>query len=303
MSGIATGSHRIGGRTPADTATILVEALPYVKGFAGKTIVVKLGGNAIDAEVDKALAQDILLLRQVGVRCIVVHGGGPQIDETLRAFRIERKFSGGLRVTDAETLQAVRMTLVGKVNRDLVAKFNVEANDDPVAVGVSGEDGGLLVARQMDPALGFVGTVEHVRASLLTRLLDEGLVPIVSTVGADRSGQPFNINADAAACAIAAAVDAEKIVYLTAAPGLLRDADDAGSLIERLTPDEARAMLGSGGVGEGMIPKLTACIDAVEGGVPRAHILDGRIAHSLLIEMLTDEGIGTMISKEGMARC
>lgn len=294
-----TEQSRLHGLTPADTAKILVEALPYVKGFAGKTIVVKLGGNAIDAEVDKALAQDVLLLRQVGVRCIVVHGGGPQIDETLKAFNIERKFENGLRVTDADTLQAVRMTLVGKVNRDLVSKFNVEAGDDPVAVGVSGEDGGLLVARQLKRELGFVGEVEEVRASVLTRLLDEGLVPVVSTVGADRSGQPYNINADAAACAIAAAVGAEKIVYLTAAPGLLENASDPDSLIPRLTAEEAEAMIGSGQVGDGMIPKLTACIRAVVQGVPRAHILDGRIAHCLLIEMLTDEGIGTMVTRGG----
>ncbi|MBW0145349.1 acetylglutamate kinase [Sphingomicrobium clamense] len=294
-----TQHSRLHGLTPADTANILVEALPYVKGFAGKTIVVKLGGNAIDAEVDKALAQDVLLLRQVGVRCIVVHGGGPQIDETLQAFNIERKFVDGLRVTDADTLQAVRMTLVGKVNRDLVAKFNVEAADNPVAVGVSGEDGGLLVARQVKSELGFVGEVEQVRASVLTRLLDEGLVPVVSTVGADRSGQPYNINADAAACAIAAAVGAEKIVYLTAAPGLLEDPSDPDSLIPRLLASEAEDMIASGKIGDGMIPKLTACISAVLEGVPRAHILDGRIAHSLLIEMLTDEGIGTMIVKGG----
>ena len=286
------------GLTPTDTAQVLVQALPYVRGFAGRTIVVKLGGNAIEEEVDRALAQDVLLLRQVGVRCIVVHGGGPQIDETLGAFGIERRFEGGLRVTDAPTLAAVRMTLVGKVNRDLVAKFNVEAGDDPVAVGVSGEDGGLLVARQRDPKLGFVGDVEEVRASVLTRLLDEGLVPVVSTVGADRAGQPYNINADAAACAIAAAVGAEKIVYLTAAPGLLGDPADAATLIPRLSAREASAMIDGGAVGSGMIPKLTACIDAVEAGVPRAHILDGRIAHSLLIEMLTDEGIGTMITKD-----
>lgn len=295
-------ASQLHGLTPADTARVLVEALPYVKGFAGKTIVVKLGGNAIDAEVDRALAQDVLLLRQVGVRCIVVHGGGPQIDATLKAFGVERQFKDGLRVTDAATLEAVRMTLVGKVNRDLVSKFNVEAGDDPVAVGVSGEDGGLLVARQLKHELGFVGEVEEVRASVLTRLLDEGLVPVVSTVGADRKGQPYNINADSAACAIAAAVGAEKIVYLTAAPGLLADPADPESLIARLTATEAEEMIASGAVGDGMIPKLTACIRAVIEGVPRAHILDGRIAHCLLIEMLTDEGIGTMITK-GYAPC
>lgn len=297
-----TQHARIHALTPADTAQVLVEALPYVKGFAAKTIVVKLGGNAIEEHVDRALAQDVLLLRQVGVRCVVVHGGGPQIDETLKAFNIERRFSGGLRVTDAATLEAVRMTLVGKVNRDLVSKFNVEAGEDPVAVGVSGEDGGLLVARQIRRELGFVGDVEEVRASVLTRLLDEGLVPIVSTVGADRAGQPYNINADAAACAIAAALGAEKIVYLTAAPGLLADPDDPGSLIPRLSAAQAEALIGDGSVGDGMIPKLSACIRAVIEGVPRAHILDGRIAHSLLIEMLTDEGIGTMITR-GEAPC
>ncbi|MCM8558226.1 acetylglutamate kinase [Sphingomicrobium sediminis] len=291
-----TAQNRIRGLAADETARVLVEALPYVKRFDGKTIVVKLGGNAIDAEVDKALAQDVLLLRQVGVRCIVVHGGGPQIDETLTAFGIERQFKDGLRVTDAATLEAVRMTLVGKVNRDLVAKFNVEAPEDPVAVGVSGEDGGLLLARQLKPELGFVGEVEKVRASVLTRLLDEGLVPIVSTVGADAKGQPYNINADAAACAIASEVGAEKIVYLTAAPGLLADPGDQGSLISRITAAEAEALIASGAVGDGMIPKLTACIRAVIEGVPRAHILDGRIAHSLLIEVLTESGIGTMIT-------
>lgn len=293
--------RRLHGLAPADAARLLVEAIPYVRRFAGKAVVVKLGGNAIDASLDQALAQDVLLLRGVGVRCVVVHGGGPQIDATLKAFNIPRQFKDGLRVTDPQTLEAVRMTLVGKVNRDLVAKFNVETRDDPVAVGVSGEDGGLLVAKQRDPALGFVGDVEEVRTSILQRLLDEDLVPVVSTVGADRNGQPYNINADAAACAIAAAMGAEKLVYLTAAPGLLADVDDPDSVIGRLTAAEVRKMVGRGAVSNGMIPKLIACADAVEAGVGRAHILDGRIAHSLLIEMLTDSGIGTMITKEGEA--
>lgn len=292
-------TSRLHGLAPADAARLLVEAIPYVRRFAGKAVVVKLGGNAIDHRLDQALAQDVLLLRSVGVRCVVVHGGGPQIDATLKAFNIERVFKDGLRVTDAATLEAVRMTLVGKVNRDLVAKFNRETEDEPVAVGVSGEDGGLLVAKQRDPALGFVGDVEMVRALMLNRLLDEDLVPVVSTVGADRSGQPFNINADAAACAIAAAMGAEKLVYLTAAPGLLADPGDPASVIGKLSAAEARTIVTRKSVSDGMIPKLTGCIDAVEQGVGSAHILDGRIAHSLLIEILTESGIGTMITREG----
>jgi len=295
-----THESRLHGLAPADAARLLIEAIPYVRRFAGKAIVVKLGGNAIDHRLDQALAQDVLLLRSVGVRCVVVHGGGPQIDATLKAFNIERKFQNGLRVTDESTLEAVRMTLVGKVNRDLVAKINRETGDEPVAVGVSGEDGGMLVARQRDPALGFVGDVDFVRAGILKRLLDEELVPVVSTVGADRSGQPYNINADAAACAIAAAMGAEKLVYLTAAPGLLADPSDPDSVIGKLTPEEARTMIGRHSVSEGMIPKLTGCVEAVEQGVGSAHILDGRIAHSLLIEMLTESGIGTMIAKDGV---
>lgn len=283
------------GLSPTDIARILVEALPYIQRFASKSIVVKLGGNAIDKAVDKALAQDVLLLRSVGVRCVVVHGGGPQVDRLMAAMGKTPEFKDGLRVTDAETLEIVRMALAGKVNRDLVATINRETLEDPVAVGVSGEDGGLLVAEQRDPALGFVGDVVRVRASLLHRLLDEGLTPVVSTVGADVMGQPYNINADEAARAIAVAMDAEKIVYLTAAPGLLDDAADPASLVPRLTSAELRQRLTGGSVGAGMIPKLRACADAVDGGVRTAHIIDGRVAHALLIELLTDKGIGTMV--------
>ena len=211
--------------SPAVTAHVLVEALPYIQRFAGKTVVVKLGGAAIDAELDRALAQDVLLLRSVGVRCVLVHGGGPQVDALMKQMGKEPEFRDGLRVTDAETLEIVRMVLVGKVNRDLVATINREALDDPVAVGVAGEDGGLLITTPRDPALGFVGDVAEVRAERLHGLLDEGLAPVVSTVGADPSGQPYNINADEAAMAIAVAMEAEKIVYLTAAPGLLEDVE------------------------------------------------------------------------------
>jgi acetylglutamate kinase len=284
--------------SPAETARILVEALPYIRQFAGKSVVVKLGGAAIDRECDLALAQDVLLLRSVGVRCVLVHGGGPQVDAMLRRVGKEPEFRDGLRVTDAETLEIVRMVLVGKINRDLVATINSQAGDDPVAVGVSGEDAGLLTVTPADSTLGFVGNVSGVRAELIHRLLNDGLMPVISTVGADAEGQPYNVNADEAARAIAVAMNAEKIVYLTAAPGLLEDVNDESSLVERLTSAELRERLGSASVGKGMIPKLKACADAVDQGVGFAHIIDGRVAHSLLIELLTVHGVGTMVRRE-----
>ncbi|HEV2817190.1 MAG TPA: acetylglutamate kinase [Allosphingosinicella sp.] len=292
--------------TPTETARILIQALPYIQRFTGKSVVVKLGGAAIDAELDRALAQDVLLLRSVGVRCVLVHGGGPQVDALMKKMGKAPEFRDGLRVTDEETLQIVRMVLVGGVNRDLVATINRETRDDPVAVGVAGEDGGLLVTVPRDAALGFVGDVAHVRADRLHGLLDQKLVPVISTIGADPSGQPYNINADEAAMAIAVAMNAEKIVYLTAAPGLLEDPKDEASLVPRLTSTELRERIAHGGratpgpstVSAGMIPKLKACADAVDGGVGSAHIIDGRVPHALLIEILTDQGIGTMVTRE-----
>ena len=284
--------------SPTDTARVLVQALPYIRRFAGKAVVVKLGGAAIDKELDQALAQDVLLLRSVGVRCVLVHGGGPQVDAMMRRVGKEPEFRDGLRVTDEETLEIVRMVLVGKINRDLVATINREALEEPVAVGVSGEDAGLLTVTPRESSLGFVGDVSYVRASVLHRLLDEGLAPVVSTIGADETGQPYNINADEAARAIAAAMGAEKIVYLTAAPGLLEDVNDSSSLVPRLTSAELRERIGHESVSAGMIPKLRACADAVDAGVGTAHIIDGRVPHALLIELLTDEGIGTMVKRE-----
>ena len=283
---------------PSEIATVLVEALPYIRQFAGKSVVVKLGGAAIDRESDLALAQDVLLLRSVGVRCVLVHGGGPQVDTMLRRVGKEPEFKDGLRVTDAETLEIVRMVLVGKINRDLVATINSQAGDDPVAVGVSGEDAGLLTVTPADSALGFVGNVTGVRAELIHRLLDDGLTPVISTVGANAEGQPYNVNADEAARAIAVAMQAEKIVYLTAVPGLLENAEDESTLIPRLTSTELRERIAHESVGKGMIPKLKACADAVDQGVNFAHIIDGRVHHSLLIELLTDHGVGTMVRKE-----
>ena len=284
--------------TPSETAHILVEALPYIRQWAGKSIVVKLGGAAIDRESDLALAQDVLLLRSVGVRCVLVHGGGPQVDTMLRRVGKEPEFRDGLRVTDAETLEIVRMVLVGKINRDLVSTINSQAGEEPVAVGVSGEDAGLLTVTPADSALGFVGNVTGVRAELLHRLLDDGLTPVVSTVGANLDGQPYNVNADEAARAIAVAMHAEKIVYLTAVPGLLEDPKDESTLVQRLTSTELRDRIAHDSVGKGMIPKLKACADAVDQGVGGAHIIDGRVHHSLLIELLTDHGVGTMVKKE-----
>jgi acetylglutamate kinase len=284
--------------SPAETAHVLVEALPYIRQFAGKSIVVKLGGAAIDRESDLALAQDVLLLRSVGVRCVLVHGGGPQVDTMLRRVGKEPEFKDGLRVTDAETLEIVRMVLVGKINRDLVATINSQAGDEPVAVGVSGEDAGLLTVTPADLIFGFVGNVTEVRAELIHRLLDDGLIPVVSTVGANAAGQAYNVNADEAARAIAVAMNAEKIVYLTAVPGLLEDPTDESTLVARLTAADLRERISHQSVGKGMIPKLRACADAVDQGVGFAHIIDGRVPHSLLIELLTDHGVGTMVRKD-----
>ena len=279
-----------------DTARLLIEALPYIRRFTGKVILIKVGGLPMtDPTRTRSLAKDVLLLHSVGIRPVLVHGGGPQIDQQMALQGKRPEFRGGLRVTDRETLDIVRMVLVGKINRELVSAVNVL---EPVAVGVAGEDGRLLEATQVDPALGFVGKVGKVRAGLLHALLDDGLIPIVSTVGADSEGQPYNVNADDAARAIAVAMGAEKIIYLTAAPGLLDDKDDEASLVPRITADALRARIGGGTVGEGMIPKLRACADAVDRGVAFAHIIDGRVPHALLIELLTDKGIGTMVTKE-----
>ncbi|MEA3038687.1 MAG: acetylglutamate kinase [Sphingomonadales bacterium] len=282
----------------SNTARVLVQALPYIQRFAGRSVVVKLGGAALDAELDRALAQDVLLLRSVGMRVVLVHGGGPQVDAMMRRLDMKPEFRDGLRVTNADTLDIVRMVLVGKINRDLVGTINRESAEEPVAVGESGEDGGLLTVTPRESSLGFVGDVSMVRASVLNRLLDEGLTPVVSTIGADTSGQPYNVNADEAARAIAVAMGAEKIVYLTAAPGLLADPTDEESLIPRLTSAELRERIEHESVGRGMIPKLRACADAVDAGVGTAHIIDGRVPHALLIELLTDEGIGTMVRRE-----
>jgi acetylglutamate kinase len=280
-----------------ETARLLIEALPYIRRFTGKVIVVKVGGLPMtDPARARSLAKDVLLLHSVGIRPVLVHGGGPQIDVQMERQGKSIERIDGLRVTDAEALDIVRMVLVGKINRELVSAVNAL---EPVAVGVAGEDGRLLEASPIDPRLGFVGKVGRVRAGLLHALLDDGLVPIVSTVGADVSGQPYNVNADDAARAIAVAMEAEKLIYLTGAPGLLDDPADPTSLVQRLATSDVRDRIAQASVTGGMIPKLLACAEAVEGGVGSAHMIDGRAEHALLVELFTDEGIGTMICREG----
>jgi acetylglutamate kinase len=283
----------------ADKAAILAEALPYIRRFHGKVVVVKYGGNVMgdsqspSDELD-LFAQDVVLMRSVGMRPVVVHGGGPQIGELMAKLGKVPEFKNGLRVTDAETLDIARMVLVGKVNRDLVAAINVHA---PLAVGLSGEDAMLLTATARNPELGFVGDVTDVDTGILERLLNEELIPVIATIGSDTEGQAYNINADTAAGAIAEALGAEKLVYLTNIEGLRRDVADPGSLISTTTSDELEGLLESGALTEGMIPKIESCIHAVRNGVGHAHILDGRIAHALLLEVFTREGVGTMVSK------
>lgn len=275
-------------------AAVLAEALPYIREFAGTTVVIKYGGHAMD---DPALAdlfaQDVVLMRLVGINPVVVHGGGPQISELMRRLGKEPEFVDGLRVTDAETVDIVRMALVGKVNREVVAAVNRHGS---LAVGLSGEDAGLITVEQRDPRLGFVGDVSKIEPSILERLLREELIPVVATVGVDEAGQAYNVNADTVAGAIAIALGAEKLVYLTDVAGIYADFGDEGSLVAQTDTKGLEGLLSAGKVGEGMVPKVRSCIDALRGGVHRAHVLDGRIPHALLLEFFTREGIGTMVS-------
>ena len=275
-------------------AELLVEILPYIQRWRGKIVVIKYGGNAMtDGALAARFAEDVVLMHQVGILPLVVHGGGPQIGDLMERLGKEPEFRDGLRVTDAETLDIARMVLVGKVNRDIVGSINVHG---PLAVGVSGEDGGLITAAARNPELGFVGDVASVDPTLLTKLFAEGLIPVMSTIGADASGQAYNINADTVAGAVAEAIGAEKVVYLTDVDGLYEDLDDKGSLIRQIRADELQHRIESGDVTGGMIPKIEACIRAVSNGVTSAHLLDGRIPHVALLESFTDAGIGTMIT-------
>jgi acetylglutamate kinase len=292
----------LGDLSAADKAAVLVEALPYIRRFEGKVVVVKYGGNVLQAkpgqpDIDEAealatFAEDIVLMRSVGMLPVVVHGGGPQIGELMERVGKEPVFRDGYRVTDADTIDLVRMVLVGKVNRDIVATINVHG---ALAVGLSGEDANLITAAARSEALGFVGDVVEVDPVIVHQLLAQGLIPVVATIGTDDSGQAFNINADTAASALAAALGAEKLVFLTDVAGLRSDPEDPATLVQRTTADELDAMVASGAANGGMIPKVEACARAVRGGVASAHILDGRSPHALLLEIFTDEGVGTMI--------
>jgi acetylglutamate kinase len=281
----------------AQKAATLVEALPYIRRFAGKVVVVKYGGNALagtsDHDALALFAEDIVLMRLVGLRPVVVHGGGPQISDLMSRLGKTTEFRNGLRVTDAETVDIARMVLIGQVNPQLVSAINVHGG---YAVGVSGEDAGLIRAAPRDPELGFVGDVESINPGILQGLLAEEFIPIVATIGTDANGQAYNINADTVAGAIAEALGAEKLVYLTDIEGLRRDVDDPASLIRQTDADELERLVADGTIAGGMIPKVASCIHAVRHGVTRAHILDGRIAHVLLLEIFTDAGIGTMVA-------
>jgi acetylglutamate kinase len=281
----------------AQKAATLVEALPYIRRFAGKIVVVKYGGNALagtsDHDALTLFAEDVVLMRLVGMRPIVVHGGGPQISELMRRLGKETEFRDGLRVTDAETVEIARMVLIGQVNPQIVSAINVHGD---YAVGVSGEDGGLIKAEPRHVDLGFVGNVVAINPGVLHGLLDDEFIPVIATVGTDATGQAYNINADTVAGAIAESVGAEKLVYLTDIEGLRHDVANPSSLIRQTTADELDQLVADGTIAGGMLPKVASCTHALRHGVHNAHILDGRIAHVLLLEIFTDSGIGTMIS-------
>lgn len=281
------------GLGPAATADVLTEALPFIHRFRGQTVVVKYGGNGMTEDGLPSFASDVVLLRTVGIRPVVVHGGGPQISRLMERLGKVPELRDGLRVTDAETLDIARMVLVGKVNRDLVGAINVHA---PWAVGLSGEDAGLIQAEARDPGLGFVGNVAAMNVSILERLMAEDLIPVVATIGSDGAGQAYNINADTAAAAVAVALGAAKLIYLTDVEGIRADPAEPSSLIRSLSAPELSGLVDQGAVTEGMIPKVEGCLSAIRAGVGRAHVLDGRLPHALLLELLTEEGIGTMVS-------
>ena len=276
-----------------EKAIVLAEALPYIREFSGRTVVIKYGGHAMEnAALADLFATDVVLMQLVGMHPVVVHGGGPQISTLMRKLGKEPEFVDGRRVTDEETMDIVRMALVGKVNREIVASIN---RHGPYSVGLSGEDAGLIRVDQRDPRLGFVGDVRAIDATIVRRLQREDLIPVIATVGVDDEGQAYNINADTVAGAIAESLDAEKLVYLTDVAGVYGDWPDETSLISRIDVGGLEQLVAAGKVSEGMIPKLESCAAALRHGVRRAHILDGRLPHALLLEFFTREGVGTMV--------
>ena len=280
------------GYSPEQRTEALVEALPYIQQFRGSIVVVKLGGNAMaDGQGARTFAQDIVMLRSVGLKPVVVHGGGPQIDELLARLGKQSTFHNGLRVTDAETLDVVRMVLVGKVGRDIVGQINVHG---AYAVGLSGEDGGLITAEIRQPELGYVGEIVAVNPGIIQRLLAEDLIPVVSSIGSTTAGQALNINADTVAAEVASALKAEKLILVTDVEGILRGDK---SLISRATPEEIAQLIKDGVIKGGMIPKAQAAVEALKDGVQSVHIISGKKPSTLLAEVFTEEGSGTMIHR------
>ena len=279
----------------SERAEVLTAALPYIKKYSGKTVVIKYGGNAmINEELKQQVMEDIALLWLIGVKVVLVHGGGPEISDTMKKLGKEAMFIDGLRVTDKETVDIVQMVLAGKINKALVNLIQMKGGH---AVGLSGIDGGILEAKVKDERLGFVGEITKVRPQPIQDLLEKNYIPVVPTVASDRQGNTFNINGDTAAAYLAGSLGAERLIMMTDIAGILRDKDDPSTLIPHITVSEARKLYDEGIISGGMIPKVDCCIEALEHGVNNVVIMDGRIPHSILMELLTDEGAGTMVMK------
>ena len=279
----------------SERAEVLTAALPYIKKYSGKTVVIKYGGNAmINEELKQQVMEDIALLWLIGVKVVLVHGGGPEISHIMKRLGKEAVFIDGLRVTDKETVDIVQMVLAGKINKTLVNLIQMKGGH---AVGLSGIDGGILEAKLKDERLGFVGEITKVRPQPIQDLLEKNYIPVVSTVASDRQGNTFNINGDTAAAYLAGALGAERLIMMTDISGILMDKDDPSTLIPRITVSEAKKLYADGVISGGMIPKVDCCIEALEHGVNNVVIMDGRIPHSILMELLTDEGAGTMVMK------
>ena len=279
----------------AERAEVLTAALPYIKKYSGKTVVIKYGGNAmINEELKQQVMEDIALLWLIGVKVVLVHGGGPEISETMKKLGKESVFVDGLRVTDKETVDIVQMVLAGKINKTLVNLIQMKGGH---AVGLSGIDGGILEARIKDQRLGFVGEITKVRPQPIQDLLEKNYIPVISTVASDRQGNTYNINGDTAAAYLAGALGAERLIMMTDIAGILMDKDDPSTLISHITVSDAKKLYDAGIISGGMIPKVDCCIEALEHGVNNVVIMDGRIPHSILMELLTDEGAGTMVMK------
>ena len=280
--------------TNRERAEVLTQALPYIQRYNGKVVVVKYGGNAmIDEQLKAQVMEDIVLLWLVGVKVVLVHGGGPEINEVMDRFGKKPEFVNGLRVTDRETMDIVQMVLAGKVNKTLVNLLEMNGGK---AMGISGMDGRLIEAVPKNEALGYVGKITKVNTDTVTDLLEKGYIPVISTVACDSHGNSYNINGDTAAAYIAGAIGAERLIMMTDIAGTLRDKDDPSTLISELTVDEAEMLAESEIVSGGMIPKINCCVDAINKGVKNVTIMDGRVPHSILMEILTDDGAGTMVS-------